>query len=94
MSTWKELADSKVSITIKEKESVLQSILKDVFTFSFIIFCIYLSQGSTWWTMVTGFMFMLAFWVKVQKVVNGKTTTFDSKSEAIDYINSKIEDVT
>ena len=38
--------DSKVTILLKEKESVAQSVFKDFVTFSFIGFCIYISQGK------------------------------------------------
>ena len=41
------------------KESVMESIYKDLVTFSFLCFSIWLSQGSKWWTFVTGIMFLM-----------------------------------
>ena len=49
--------DAKFAV-YKVNETVADSVYKDVVTFSFLIFCIWISQDSTWWTLVTGLMFM------------------------------------
>lgn len=41
------------------KESLAQSLISDLATFGLILLCIYVSQGSAWWTFVTGCMFLL-----------------------------------
>lgn len=44
--------------------------------FAFLLLCIYVSQGSTWWTLVTGVIFLLTVLGVARRVVNpekGKT---------------------
>ena len=40
-------------------ESLLVNILRNLFTLSILLFCIYISRGSTWWTFVSGLMFIV-----------------------------------
>lgn len=40
------------------KESLAQSLISDLATFGLILLCVWVSQGSTWWTLVTGCMFL------------------------------------
>ena len=83
MSTLTEISDSKTIVVIKEKEGFLQSFFKDLVTFSFIAFCVYISQESTWWTFVTGGMFLMFALMKVGNIINKSTNTFESKQKAI-----------
>lgn len=44
--------------------------------FAFLLLCIYVSQGSAWWTLVTGVLFLLALFAMAHRAVNpekGKT---------------------
>lgn len=45
-------------IVIFYKESLAQSIISDLGTFGLLGLCIWVSQGSTWWTLVTGIIFI------------------------------------
>tara|TARA_R110000764_G_scaffold188520_2_gene273860 strand:+ start:39 stop:317 length:279 start_codon:yes stop_codon:yes gene_type:complete len=89
MSTLTEISDSKTIVVIKEKEGFLQSFFKDLVTFSFIAFCVYISQESTWWTFVTGGMFLMFALMKVGNIINKSTNTFESKQKAIDFLSNK-----
>ena len=89
MTTLKDIADSKVTIQIKEKENIIQSFFKDLVTFSFIAFCVYISQDSTWWTFITGGMFLMFALIKIGNIINKSTTTFSSTEEAIKYLQDK-----
>lgn len=80
--------NSSVTVYIEEKESIIQSAFKDFVTFSFIAFCVYISQGSTWWTFVTGGMFLMFFIIKFGSIINKSMTTFKSKDKAIEYLNN------
>jgi len=40
-------------------ESLLVNILRNLFTLSILAFCVYISRGSTWWTFVSGLMFIV-----------------------------------
>ncbi len=88
MSTIKEIGESKVTITMKPKENVLQSLVKDFITFSMVAFCVYISQGSTWWTFVTGLLFLSYLWIRLASLVKQNCTTFQDKQEAIKYLES------
>jgi len=88
MSTLKDISESKITISIKEKENIIQSFFKDLVTFSFIAFCVYISQGSTWWTFITGGMFLMFALIKIGNLINKSTTTFESKQEAMDFLSN------
>lgn len=87
MSTLKEIGESKVTISLKPKESIFQSFVRDFITFSMLAFCIYLSQGSTWWTFVTGIMFLLMMSAKLTNLIKDNATTFENTELAIKYLN-------
>jgi len=73
---------------IDRTESVLESIFKDVVTFSFLIFCIWLSQGSTWWTFLTGTLFLIGLFTRVGSLIQKRCRVFKSKKELIEWVNS------
>ncbi len=87
-TTLKDIADSKVTVFIKPKENIFQSMFKDLVSFAVIAFCVYISQGSTWWTFITGAMFLFFSFIKIGNLINKSATTFDNKEDAIEYINS------
>ncbi|MGB1293564.1 MAG: hypothetical protein ACPG5Z_15565 [Pseudoalteromonas sp.] len=78
-----------ISITIKPKENILQSIVEDFITFSMLAFCIYISQNSTFWTFITGLMFLFMLWVKLALVLKENVTTFKGFNSAIDFLKDK-----
>ena len=89
MSTLKEVAESKITVIIKPKENIAQSFFKDLVTFSMIAFCIYISQGSTFWTFITGGLFLIFALIKIGNIINKSTNSFTSKEDAIEYIKDK-----
>lgn len=88
MSTMKEIADSKVTIALKPKEGFLQSLYRDLVTFSLLGFCIYIGMGSKFWTLVTGLLFLGFLWVKLSSILSKSTTTFSTKKAAINFIEN------
>lgn len=48
---------------------------------AFLAFCIWLSQGSTWWTFVTGCLFLLVFFSRVASLVKSSEMNFHSLDE-------------
>ena len=69
-------------------QSIVESIFKDTVTFSFLIFCIYISRGSTWWTFFTGSLFMLCFFTMVATFTKQRKKTFSTKAELLEWANS------
>lgn len=89
MATLNEAVNSKITVVIKTKENIFQSFFKDLVTFSMIAFCVYISQGSTWWTFVTGGLFLIFALMKIGSIINKTTNVFDNAEEAIKYITYK-----
>lgn len=86
MATLDELGGSKVSVTVLPKESIIQCFVKDAITFSMVAFCVYISQGSTWWTFVTGGAFLFIAFARLQRLISDHVTVFKGKDDAIKYL--------
>lgn len=50
----------RIYVIYDRSESVMESIAKDAVTIGFLAFCIWLSKGSTFWTLICGCLFFLA----------------------------------
>lgn len=50
---------SKKATIIIYKESLFQSIVSDLFTFGFLLLCMWASWGSTGWTFLTACLFLV-----------------------------------
>ena len=73
---------------IDRTESFVESFFSDLVTFSFLSFCIWLSQGSRFWTFVTGLFFLLFALVKIARLLNLRTKPFKTKAELIKWADS------
>jgi hypothetical protein len=69
-------------------ESLAGSVLKDLTTLAVVSLLVYVSQGSKWWTLVTGLMFI--FWVmaKISAVTKSRYKTFKTKAELQEWVDS------
>ena len=74
------MAEEKEYAIFDRRETVMESIYKDLFMFSLLGFCIWISQGSTWWTFVTGLFFILIVLAKISNAIK-RYKTFKSKDE-------------
>lgn len=50
---------------LKIDETVAQSIIKDSFTLVVVALMVYISKDSTFWTVITGLMFILFLWARI-----------------------------
>jgi len=68
-------------------ESVIESIIKDATTLAVVSLLVYISQGSKWWTLVTGLMFI--FWIvaKITVITKQRYKTFKTKAELQEWVN-------
>ena len=82
------MKDVKFCILWKNKETVLASIVKDTFTFSFLLLCIYISNGSNWWTFLTGVMFLLFMFAKMSRFMKEDRKNFHTKEEVRKWLDS------
>ena len=79
-------------IIYDKNESLLKSIASDFITLAMLSFCIYISQGSTWWTFVTGLVFIIYLAALISKSSMERKYIIKSKQEAIEWANS-LDDV-
>lgn len=66
----------------------LDRFLNTVAEYSFFAFCIWLSRGSIFWTLVCGLIFFVAFFGYVEAVSKSSTDRFNSVKELQDWANS------
>lgn len=65
-----------------------QKFVNNLFTWSMLLLCIYVSQGSTWWTLVTGVLFVLCLVSQVKKFTKDYQITLKSRADAVAWANS------
>ena len=82
------MKDVKFCILWKNKETVLASIVKDTFAFSFLLLCIYISKGSNWWTFLTGVIFLAFLYEKVSGLLKEDRKNFRTKEEVRKWLDS------
>lgn len=75
-------------------ESVLQSIVKDAFTFLMLCFCLYISHwaGSVFWTFTSGLMFFAFMGIKMGGMLRGRQTKFKTWAEFKAWVDMQAED--
>ena len=73
---------------IDRTETVIESVFKDVVTFSFLAFCIWISRNSTWWTFLTGTIFLIGVFSLVVNALKTKPSTFKTKKELLEWADA------
>lgn len=76
-------------IVFDKRESLYESVVKDGFTFSFIGLCIWVSQGSTFWTFLSGLIFLLFIYIRLSSVFTQRFKKFTTKEQAVAWLNSQ-----
>ena len=84
------MSETKLAVFVKE-ETVMQSIYKDFVTGVMVAFCVYISQDSTWWTFVTGLMFIVFLLAKVKDIM-GRIDYFKTKAELKKWVDDLPDD--
>ena len=82
----------KVTINMFSKSSRFQSVFEDLVTLAVLSFCVYIGRDSTFWTFITGSLFLLFVVVGANATINRAENKFDSKEDAIKYLNSQSDD--
>ena len=76
-------------IVITGKESVIESIVKDSITFGFLLFCIWASQGSRFWTVLCGVLFLLFVWAKSVAQFGSRYKKFKTRTDLAKWANEE-----
>lgn len=70
---------------LKAKESLIESIVKDVFTLATVIACVLVSRGSLVWEWVTVIFAAIYLAHTISEALKKDKTTFTSKEELIEW---------
>lgn len=71
-------------IVFDKRETVIESLVKDLGTFCFVALAVYVSRDSRWWTFFTGSMAILALFGNVGQ----RQKRFTSKAELKAWVDS------
>lgn len=74
------------------RETLAESIIKDLTTFAVVFLLVYVSRGSSWWTLVTGLMFIFIAFGKIFRVVKKRHHVFKTKADLQDWANKLPDD--
>lgn len=78
-------------VVYKVKETLVQSIISDTFTLLAIGLCVYISQDSTFWTFVTGSMFLIVLWNRAARAMKSSKNVVYSKQELQAWVDNLSE---
>lgn len=71
-----------------KRQSVGDSIFKDVTSLAVLCLMVYVSRDSSWWTLVTGLMFIAWMTVKISFITKQRYKTFKTKEELRAWVDS------
>ena len=69
------------------KETVAQSIVRNIIMIASMSFCVYISRDSTFWTFISGGILLIILSAKVLSKVNDTKNTFKSKEELQEWVD-------
>ena len=73
-------------------ESCKKSLYRQVVLFLVLGLFIYVSRGSTWWTLVTGSMFVFGLTITLKNMIDESNNEFKTKKDLLDWVNSLPDD--
>ena len=85
-----KLEDTKYAVFLAG-EKVSESFYKDLVTGVMVAFCVYISQGSTFWTFITGLMFLLFMFGKISLLFK-RQKRFRTKKDLQAWVDSLGDD--
>lgn len=84
---------AKNNYAVFDKRSTLaEKILSNVITFAMLAFCAWVSQDSTWWTFVTGLIFLFWLFIMCTKTFTEKNNEFKTKADLQKWVDG-LEDL-
>ena len=80
-------------IVYDASESLIESIIKDVFSGLMLGFCLYISHwsDSVFWTFITGLMFLFYLSSKLNRLIKGRVTKFKTWAEFKTWVDAQAE---
>ena len=92
LATINTMTDSIKFAVLKQDETVAKSIFRDLVTFTMLSFLIWISQGSTWWTFVTGAMWLAFTLARIKLILDKSLNRFKTKAELQSWVESLEDD--
>ena len=71
-----------------KRQSVIDSIVKDLTSLAVLSLMVYISHESKWWTLVTGIMFIAWMAAKIGTMTRERYKTFHTKEELSKWVDS------
>jgi ABC-type bacteriocin/lantibiotic exporter with double-glycine peptidase domain len=68
-------------VVFNKTESLAESVLKDIISLVVVSLLVYISRGSTWWTLVTGTIFIMWSLAKISATMKSRQKRFNTKAE-------------
>nr|DAE32122.1 MAG TPA: hypothetical protein [virus sp. ctn3M15]DAS93356.1 MAG TPA: hypothetical protein [Caudoviricetes sp.] len=78
-------------IAYNASESLIESIIKDVFSGLMLGFCLYISHwaDSVFWTFITGLMFLFYLSIKLNRLIKDRVTKFKTWAEFKTWVDEQ-----
>lgn len=86
-----KIIKDKEYIVLDKNEPILTSIIRDSYTFSFMLLCIYVGRDSRFWTFVTGSMFLLFLFGLIFSRSQRECRAFRTIRELADWANKEAQ---
>ncbi len=77
---------------LDKRRSLGEKTFSTLLIFTLLAFCAWISQGSTWWTFVTGLLFITILFGKAAIFVKEKNNTFETKDQLQKWVDG-LEDL-
>ena len=76
---------------LRDKRSFKEHFFGGVITLFLLAFCVWVSKGSTFWTMITGMIFSFYVLVKFSIFIGSNNNEFDTKRDLQNWVD-KLEE--
>lgn len=73
-------------LVLDKRQSLGESLVCDAWTYGLLLLCIWVSQGSRWWTFLTGVMFLTFLLARVAAVVSTRQHKFKDLAELAAWV--------
>ena len=81
------MSDTKFAVYYPKKETKIESAFRNIVFLTFFSFLVYISKDSTWWTFVSGSLFLVILFSKVGVLIKRDTTTFKTKADLQKWVD-------
>lgn len=79
-------------LVIDKSENLLSAFINNLMTAVMLAFCVYISQDSTWWTFVSGLMFIFWFFCVISSAFKKRVKSFSSWAEFKAWVDEQAKE--